>query len=256
MNDTNLSEMIETLSFGHLLKAERLQKGIDLGRISNETKISVKNLMNIEMENHSQLPAEIFVKSYLRSYAAFIGVAGDDVIRRYMDSRTAFKEAYQVEVLLNQSRSKFRSRLLIFICLLLGVILCIIIFTHRSPNTPPTDQPKIHQEIGRQDREEEWDKRQATLVYPLPQMDSEIDENRAEKLLLAVNTLENTWLKIIIDDQSPKEYSLKTQDHLTLEAFKGYNLLIGNGASVQLTLNGKPVNLQGKRGQVVNINLP
>jgi hypothetical protein len=50
---------------------------------------------------------------------------------------------------------------------------------------------------------------------------------------------------------------LKPGDLLELEASSGYNLLIGNAAGVQLTLNGKPVEkFLGKSGQVVTIQIP
>ena len=78
----------------------------------------------------------------------------------------------------------------------------------------------------------------------------------AAKLLLRVNTLEETWLKIIIDDLVPMEYSLFPGDRIELEAGSGYNLLIGNAAGVELFLNDQPVAVPGKSGDVVNIELP
>ena len=78
----------------------------------------------------------------------------------------------------------------------------------------------------------------------------------AEKLLLKVVTVEDTWMKIIIDSQRPKEYSLKPGDLLELEAASRYYLLIGNAAGVKLTLNGDPVEIMGKHGQVEFVQIP
>jgi len=243
MSDANSNEKTDSLSFGRYLKAERLQKGINLDHIFNETKISVKNLMNIEMENHSELPAEVFVKSYLRSYALCIGVDDEEVIRRYQVNRTSYKESYRADEPLNQPGSRYRLVLIVFIGLLLSGGL-FFIFTHRSPKILPNDPSMIQQN------------REETAVSPLSQTNSKPADNISEKLLLTVDALENTWIKIIIDDQDPRVYTLKSLDHLTIEASKGYNLLIGNSASVRLTLNGKPVNLKGKSEQALNIELP
>jgi hypothetical protein len=78
----------------------------------------------------------------------------------------------------------------------------------------------------------------------------------AEMLLLKVTALEDTWLKVIIDEKDSTEYTLTSGDHLELEATSGYNLLIGNSEGVKITLNDKPVPLPGKNGEVVTINLP
>jgi len=68
--------------------------------------------------------------------------------------------------------------------------------------------------------------------------------------------LEDTWLKVIIDEKDSSEHTLTSGDKLELEATSGFNLLIGNSGGVRITLNDKPVTLSGKSGEVVTINLP
>ena len=75
-------------------------------------------------------------------------------------------------------------------------------------------------------------------------------------MVLKVVALEPTWLKIIADDQVAQEYSLDVGDTLSLGAQIQFSLLIGNAAGVQLTLDGKPVTVPGKSGQVVTLQLP
>jgi hypothetical protein len=75
-------------------------------------------------------------------------------------------------------------------------------------------------------------------------------------LTLAVSAVDKTWLKIIIDDQSPKEYQLEPGDHIELEAESKFNILAGNASGVKLLFNNKPVTISGNRGQVVTIKLP
>jgi hypothetical protein len=74
--------------------------------------------------------------------------------------------------------------------------------------------------------------------------------------ILMVSATENTWLKVVTDQGIPAEYNLKAGEHLKLEARSTYNLLIGNAGGVKLNLNNKPVNVPGKRGEVVNLHLP
>ena len=79
---------------------------------------------------------------------------------------------------------------------------------------------------------------------------------KANKYRLTIDTIEETWLKIIVDDQQSKQYRLNPGDHIELEGSRNFNLLIGNAGGIRLGLNGKAVALSGKSGQVVNIQLP
>jgi len=49
---------------------------------------------------------------------------------------------------------------------------------------------------------------------------------------------------------------LKSGDKIALNAKSHYNILIGNAGGVQLNLNGQPVQIPGRMGQVVNLTLP
>ena len=73
----------DSLSFGRYLQAIRLEKKISLEKVSSQTRIRRSNLLLIEQEDHENLPAEVFVKGFLRSYADAIGADGDEAVRRY-----------------------------------------------------------------------------------------------------------------------------------------------------------------------------
>jgi hypothetical protein len=81
-------------------------------------------------------------------------------------------------------------------------------------------------------------------------------EKKHEKMVLQVNALDDTWVKIIVDNHEPKEYTLRSGEQLEEEATTGYNLLIGNAGGVKLILNGEPVIISGKEGEIVNIQIP
>jgi hypothetical protein len=78
----------------------------------------------------------------------------------------------------------------------------------------------------------------------------------SDKHELYVVVVEDTWMKIIIDNGSSKRYELKAGDDLKLEANSNFNLLIGNASGVKITLNDKAIAVSGKSGEFVNIDLP
>jgi cytoskeletal protein RodZ len=61
---------------GNSLREARLRQGLDLPRAEADTKIRVKYLQALEEENFELLPAETYVKGFLRTYAEYLGLDG------------------------------------------------------------------------------------------------------------------------------------------------------------------------------------
>ena len=78
----------------------------------------------------------------------------------------------------------------------------------------------------------------------------------AEKQILVIEVVENTWMKVVIDGITSREFSLKPGDDLNLEASSDFNLLIGNAGGIKLVLNGKSLPIPGRSGQVVTLRIP
>ena len=239
----------KSLSFGRYLKTVRLEKGIDLEEVSEETKVGMDYLLLIEKEDHDRLPADVFVKGFLRAYAQAIGTDGEEVVKLYTASRQTFQDTAEFDADIIRAGQAFWPRLLMSLGAFLGIIVVSIFVISVFDDRPPMDDSKLNvsKEIN---RDIPFKDVQEPIVV------NEQSGNVSEKLLLKVVTVEDTWMKITVDRQSPREYSLRPGDLLELEASLGYNLLIGNAGGVQLTLNGKPVEVLGKHGQVEHIQIP
>ena len=61
----------------------RESRGLSLEQIADSTKISLPYLHAIERENFEALPGGIFSTSYLRQYAAFVGVDEGILLARF-----------------------------------------------------------------------------------------------------------------------------------------------------------------------------
>ena len=238
------------LSFGRYLKRIRLENGVSLEQVSKETRIGTDILLLIENQEHERLPAEVFVKGFIRSYAKVIGADGSEAVRLYTESLQAHQETAKFEAELVKSGSKFWPRLLVS----LGALACIMVLsvaglTHlrdQHRGDPAVNPAKVVE--AARSKGVEKGKEPTDLPRPAPAV--------SEKLVLYIQAVEKTWLKVIIDDQTPKEYTLETGEKITLEAASNYNLLIGNAAGVELKLNGQPVKIDGQSGQVVSVKLP
>ena len=71
-------------SFGEELKRERELRDISLKEISEATKISIRFLEALEQNNFDILPGGIFNRGFIRAYARFIGVDGEEMVNSYL----------------------------------------------------------------------------------------------------------------------------------------------------------------------------
>jgi len=241
----------EALSFGRYLQATRLEKKISLEQVSQQTCIGRENLLLIEQEDHERLPAAVYVRGFLRAYAKAVGADGDEVIRRY-ESR--------LDVVQKISRSESSSKkiapgrwwkLLISLASLICIIGLSIFAVVFFRQTPDADKPLEQKTVAVKEQAADTQAEQQGL-----ETESKPAKDVPEKLLLHVTAVEDTWLKVIMDEKGSTEYSLKSGDQIKLEAAIGFNLLIGNAGGIKITLNDKPVSIPGKSGEVVTIELP
>lgn len=72
---------------GAILKTGRETKRMTLGELSRATRISIPNLEALEAGRFDDLPGEVFVRGFLKSYARAVGMSHDDVLARYTQSR-------------------------------------------------------------------------------------------------------------------------------------------------------------------------
>jgi cytoskeleton protein RodZ len=249
MNSKNAS-----LSFGRYLQAIRLEKGISLAEVSKETRIRLDNLLLIEKEDHENLPAQIFVKGFLRAYAKAIGADDKEALRRYEERYKSYQKVIKSEADLIQLRAGIWSNLRF----VLGIIFCLIVlsvyiasltiskstlFGDRTSHQGLTNKPiGKDQAIGSSNVD--------ASVAPIN------TDTQEKKLLLKVTAVKDTWMKVIVDGQSPEKFSLSAGDRLEFEAFSGFNLLIGDATGVNLLLNNKPYEVTGNIDQAVTIQIP
>jgi len=70
-------------AFGENLRREREMRGVSLEEISSATKISLRFLEAIEQEDFSKLPGGIFSRSFIRSYARYLGLDEERVVAEF-----------------------------------------------------------------------------------------------------------------------------------------------------------------------------
>ena len=69
---------------GVRLRRNRLFRGYEIDDISSVTKVNTSHLRNIEEENFSDLPADVYVRGFVTAYAETIGLDPQIVVPSYM----------------------------------------------------------------------------------------------------------------------------------------------------------------------------
>ena len=240
----------ESYSYGRYLKAIRLEKKISLEQVAEQTRVGIGSLLLVEQEEHEQLPAEVFVKGFIRSYAVAIGADGDEAIRRYELRLDGAQKITESEASGGQSKNRLWWKLVVS----LGLLLCIIAVAVMGISywRPASESEKS---AGSTPSAAE-NKSMTTDNQGKNELSAEPVKAAPKKLSLKIIAFENTWIKVIIDEKEPTEYKLKSGDEIELEAGTGYNLLIGNAESLKITLDDKPVIIPGQSGQTVTMHLP
>jgi cytoskeleton protein RodZ len=224
------------------LRTARETAGMDLQTLSLLTKVSQRVLQNIEEENHAALPNPAFVKGFVRLYAEAVGLDEEQTVRAYLESRDAYEKDLAAA---NKQPMRFSPAMLVSTAILAGIVGVVM---YAMSGVGLETGPASHR----------YDSGETTAV-PANVMQVPTEGAPPEKLAkqrLAIAPIEETWIKVIIDEQPSKAYTLKPGDSLELEANHRFNLLLGSADAVRLTLNGKPVEVVGRKNQAVTLQLP
>lgn len=240
----------ESFSFGRYLQSIRIEKKISLEKVSAETRIGTGLLKIIEKEDLEALPAEVFVRGFLRSFAKAVGADEEEAVQLYqarLDMEHTLADAGSFS---GRSSIKIWRYMVLSVAAMLGVMALSIYGVSYFQDRAHTPKTEEKQETGEMPKE-------------APSRDQHVSNTRGsdtvesvEKFILQIKAVEDTWIKVIVDNKEPNEYNLSAGEQMEIGASAGYNLLIGNATGVELRLNEKPISISGKIGEIVSIQLP
>jgi cytoskeletal protein RodZ len=75
------------MTVGQLLRRQRESKQMSVEEVSRATRVPMSSVELIESDQFDELPGEVFVRGFLKSYARAVGLSGEEVLARYTASR-------------------------------------------------------------------------------------------------------------------------------------------------------------------------
>ncbi len=82
-------------SLGDYLKEGRKKKGVSLEHIASQTRIQEHHLLALEAEDFGNLPAKVFAKGFVRSYAKALGLDEEEALQRFLQASGTFYEQHE-----------------------------------------------------------------------------------------------------------------------------------------------------------------
>ena len=277
-------------NFGSYLKHERELRGVPLEEISGATKIHIRFLQALEDNQFDELPGEVFIKGYIRSYANIIGSDVEEMLNIYEESVGNKTENISESV----PPSNISAKTFLGFALL-GLIILALIFGVRFLISSKNNQPVKNAELNEKQNlkppaplpikslEEKTplvieDKLLKESDAPLPEKSqaliTELDslkqkpdiENQINSLVptdnesqlvlekplkLTIKVKNNSWFNMTIDDFREEDFIIPAGEEKIYWGNNVFRLTIGNKQGTEIILNGKNLVIPESKENVV-----
>lgn len=252
-------------AFGDRLRREREMRGITLEEITESTKISRRHLEALEGEHFDQLPGGVFNKGFVRAYARFLGIDGDQAVADYSAASNEQPEPedkfpLEIHPEPNRDLNPRRSHLpLVFaIAALTGVLVGYAFWVKSRPHTnesaagstqqaPPaaatTNAPAQAAESAPPASEPTASPRQQAQAAP------EKPAKPEKVFVVQVKAKEDSWISIVADGKSVMERVLAADKKKKIKAGKTLVLRTGNAGGIEVTFNGVSLGSLGNENE-------
>jgi cytoskeleton protein RodZ len=245
------------MAVGLELRQARERRGLTVRQLSDITKISPRMLQAIDDGDESRLPAPVYTRAFVKTYAREVALDPDETMRRYMaqfeprvedepqlpevDRAPAARRAHPIQRVAELVQGPLAGPLAIA---LVVVILAAIGLKQRDAPSDPISVAVPG----------------ASAAEPAtaPRPDTPVGttgQSPANALHLAIAPTGPCWMRATVD-RSPLFATLLTAgEHRTIDARSEVTLRIGDVSSCAFTINGNPARIPGAPGQAVTVRV-
>lgn len=257
---------------GNTLRQLRLQKGLTLEQVEQSIKIRLRYLQAIEEGDMSVLPGMVYARGFIKSYAEFLGINGQDLLDSHEGtSQVETSQSSSMETLTRSERSKpdvarasvLNTRLLPQILGGAGVLAVVVVAymfllsntedqqtqepvqaeqnQTAAPATEPAKQPAAP---AQQQPEPTPPPKPATVIEPLQKAANQssfaVKSTEAMTLVMAAAT-GDCWVQVVADGKVVASETVKKGEKRTWKADKTLSLQTGNSKVITMQINEQNV---------------
>lgn len=257
-------------SFGEYLKRERELREISLREISDDTKVSFRYLEALEEDNESRLPAPVFIKGFIRSYAQYIGLDPDEALLRYQEyqkglesSGTRSAVGADPSTVAPPPRNRSLWIWVVLILLLVGGAFYYGVHFWSCSKAPQEDRFKIGfeevflgavkagKDVGSPTvSAPETPESAPVAVETVPETVSSQEAHPAVPLVITLIAEDRTWVALNVDGEKDYDVMLRKGEKLKVPMVDSMKLNIGNAGGLLIRYGDKTIGPLGKPGEV------
>jgi Helix-turn-helix domain/RodZ C-terminal domain len=263
------------------LKQARIKSNLSLQQLSTVTRIDMKFLEAMESGDFSYLP-ELYVKAFTKQYAKAVNLDENIIIKKFEASRKGIpyeEESAKQEIrrpielakedkkepehlqdspslynapkspVMNPSDLQGNKKRVVLSTILVGIIAVFAViyffFLRQSHEIVVPERP-IEEVIK--------ENKQRYIENEKPDS-AAINSALSDSLNLTIISKDTSWVKIIIDNKKVDDFILFPHSQKNIAAENNFKITFGNSGGIELNLNNKSLNFEGKRGQVKYISI-
>lgn len=232
---------------GEILRREREKKGLTVKDVENATSIRALYISSIEEGNYSAIPGEVYLKGFIRNYANFLGLNGEEMVNLYRQShtqQTIEPAAIKTEV----SASAFPVKWLV--AGVTGVIIAGAVWWFMAWHQPKSPAPEVKlapvAPVPSPTVPAQPPQSTQTLPVPAGQPPAKI-----KPVVITAKYTDACWTSVTADGKEIYEGTPNAGDSFTWEAERNIVIKLGNAGGVELSHNGQSLGKLGAKGEVI-----
>ncbi|ADL13065.1 helix-turn-helix domain-containing protein [Acetohalobium arabaticum] len=249
---------------GQKIRQARLDRGITIDKVQKSTKIRKKYLKAIEAGDFEVISQEVFLKGFLRVYANYVGLDGQEILNEYnelIDLRQEVKKG-KTEIEEDESTAE---KVLCFISnhlmkIVAAVVILLMVFLGGTilykqgiiGNLTQTEQSNM---ILSEEKKDNTSQESVSTGIEADTNKQEIkvkDRNtEPSKRNITIKVLETSWIKVVVDGKIVLEEMLSSGTERSWHADRSVEFLSANAAGVKVVLNGEAFGPFGRQGEVI-----
>ena len=234
---------------GSRLRQAREQRGLSLGDIAATTKIPTMSLAAIERNDFGRLPAGVFRRAFVRTFATEVGLNADELVGEY---RARFEPAPAAPPVPPEPAWRERLRAVqrrpVELIAIIGILIggTLLLQQRQEPGEAPEGREMPAGVEAPAGPESQGDVVHANAA--------EADSQRSP-LRLDLRTTGPCWISAASDGQRTVYRLMQPGESTAVEARRTISLRVGDAGRVEYSINGARGRLLGRNGEAVTIQI-
>jgi cytoskeletal protein RodZ len=247
-------------TFGQALRDAREDLGVSLAEAERDTRINRRYLEALENEDDAAMPPAVYTRGFIRTYCQYLGLNPEGMLDLY-GPQEAIEDRVSIRPIpaeINTPRSLPVRPAVLFAGVIVTSLLVVYLWgqytsflesTERLDSAPTSRAPTAPVVVSRTPSPSPVTAALPVLAGQSPSPSPAAPERG---LIVDARVVDRTWMEVWVDGQSVMAETVQAGYARSFTAEQQVRMRVGNGAGVQVVVNGATQGPLGVRGQAVD----